>query len=380
MTVRREPNSRARDGVHPAPLPAEVGTDLASLPLNVWLVGQEGHATQRGDRYSLASVRGHPGKMLPALARRLVEEYTRPGDLVLDPLSGIGTVGVEAIRLGRRYLGVELEASFVAWQRENLVTAREHGAPGAFAVRQGDARDLPGLLAAGPALALPVDAILTSPPYADRLRRREGPPSALLRDLAATKPPHAVFAAGYGAGPGNLGNLPAAASLRELEKVYAGCLAVLKPGGLLAVVIRAGRNGRRLLPLHHETARLCMGLGFEFLDEVVDCLARVEAARGAEPRVWAHALFFRRLAVARQRARGFPITLEQTETLLLFRKPGPLPSPPLRRRPAPAGSRPQRWTDTAKAAVWPPLPTATPVRQLLGSGTALRGPASPPYS
>jgi tRNA G10 N-methylase Trm11 len=181
--------------------------------LNVCLVGQEGHETQLGGRYSVASVRGHPGKMLPALARRLVEEYTRPKDLVLDPLSGIGTIGLEAIRLGRRYLGVELEAQFVAWQRENLAAARVNGAPGLFAVRQGDVRELPALLVHDPALMPPVDAVLTSPPYADRLRRRDGPPSALLRDLAATKPLHAVFGASYGSGPENIGNLAAAASM-----------------------------------------------------------------------------------------------------------------------------------------------------------------------
>lgn len=347
MTHRRTNRNVRRKGrpllPSPPPLPAQRDTDLARLPLNVWLVGQEGHEAQRGERYSRPSVRGHPAKMLPALARRLVEEYTRPGDLVLDPMSGIGTVGVEAIRLGRRYVGLELEAPFVAWQRENLVAAREGGASGAFAVRQGDARELPALLGRNPSLALPLDAILTSPPYADRLRHRDGPPSPLLRHLAATRPPLAVFGPGYGVGPENLGNLPAAAYLREMEKVYAGCLAVLKPGGLLAIVIRAGRDGRRLLPLHHETARLCTGLGFEFLDEVVAFLARVEAVGGAEPHVWSHALFFRRLAVARQRASGFPITLEQTETVLLFRKPGPLPPP--------APSPPKRDKDGRQAAL-----------------------------
>ena len=317
----RSSGEPAPDGLaFPAPHPA---ARLAHLPLNIWLVGQEGLPTQRSGRYSLASVRGHPGKMLPALARCLVEEYTCPGDLVLDPMSGIGTVGVEAVRLGRRYVGVELEAPFVAWQQENLAAARKGGASGAFVVRQGDARELAHLFSQEPSLACPVDAVLTSPPYANRLGHRNGRPSALLRDLADSKPPHAAFGAGYGTGPGNIGNLAPTAYLREMEKVYAGCLAILKPGGLLAVVIRPVRVRGRLVPLHHQTTQLCRELGFEFLDEVVACLARVDTGTGPEPRLRAHALFLRRLAVARQRAAGLPVSLEQTEFVLLFRKPVP---------------------------------------------------------
>ena len=53
---------------------------------------------QRHGRYHPESNR-HPGKMLPALARRAIETYSDPGDLVLDPMCGIGTTLVEAIHL-----------------------------------------------------------------------------------------------------------------------------------------------------------------------------------------------------------------------------------------------------------------------------------------
>ena len=39
---------------------------------------------------------------------------THPGDFVLDPFFGSGTVGVVARRLGRRYVGIELNPSYVA--------------------------------------------------------------------------------------------------------------------------------------------------------------------------------------------------------------------------------------------------------------------------
>lgn len=40
----------------------------------------------------------------------LVEAYTRPGDLVLDPFAGMGTTAIACERTGRRWVGCEAEA------------------------------------------------------------------------------------------------------------------------------------------------------------------------------------------------------------------------------------------------------------------------------
>ena len=58
--------------------------------------------------------------MLPELARRIITEYSAPAQLVVDPLAGIGTTVVEAALLGRRAVGVELEARWAALAEENL--------------------------------------------------------------------------------------------------------------------------------------------------------------------------------------------------------------------------------------------------------------------
>jgi site-specific DNA-methyltransferase (adenine-specific) len=51
----------------------------------------------------------HPTEKPVALMERLVRLFTDPGDLILDPFAGSGTTGVAAIRLGRRFIGWELE-------------------------------------------------------------------------------------------------------------------------------------------------------------------------------------------------------------------------------------------------------------------------------
>jgi len=77
------------------------------VPLAVWPVAQVSAQYQRAGRYHPGSA-AHPGKMLPALARRIVAEYSAPGALVVDPMAGIGTTLGEAAALGRRTVGIEL--------------------------------------------------------------------------------------------------------------------------------------------------------------------------------------------------------------------------------------------------------------------------------
>src|SRR3954470_16814812 len=90
----------------------------------------------------------HPARMLPAIAVHAVAAYTRPGDLVLDPMCGIGTTLVEAVRLGRDAIGVEYEPRWADIAAANLRRAQEQGATGRGTVVHGDATTLPDLVPA----------------------------------------------------------------------------------------------------------------------------------------------------------------------------------------------------------------------------------------
>jgi DNA modification methylase len=52
------------------------------------------------------------------LAKLCILAGSRPGDLVLDPFLGSGTVGAVAERLGRRWFGIERSAEYVALARQ----------------------------------------------------------------------------------------------------------------------------------------------------------------------------------------------------------------------------------------------------------------------
>ena len=70
-----------------------------TAPLASWPVAHTTARYQRAGRY-LPGCTAHPGKMLPELARRIVTEYSSAGQVV-DPLAGIGTTLVEAVRKAR---------------------------------------------------------------------------------------------------------------------------------------------------------------------------------------------------------------------------------------------------------------------------------------
>jgi DNA modification methylase len=56
----------------------------------------------------LHSVCSYQGKLKPSLAYHLIEAFTSPGDTVLDPFSGSGTIPLEAALNGRKAFGLDL--------------------------------------------------------------------------------------------------------------------------------------------------------------------------------------------------------------------------------------------------------------------------------
>jgi site-specific DNA-methyltransferase (adenine-specific) len=62
----------------------------------------------------------HFAVMPPALVKPCVLAGSRPGDLVIDPFMGAGTVAMVAHRLDRRWLGCELSEEYATIARERL--------------------------------------------------------------------------------------------------------------------------------------------------------------------------------------------------------------------------------------------------------------------
>ena len=57
------------------------------------------------------------------MIERCIELWTNPNDVVLDPFDGIGSVGYQAIKMGRRHIGIELKKSYFDQAVANLNAA-----------------------------------------------------------------------------------------------------------------------------------------------------------------------------------------------------------------------------------------------------------------
>lgn len=130
-----------------------------TLALAVW----PPHASSERHHSYLAASRGKH-RISPELAARAILAYSDPGDLVVDPHCGIGTVLIEAIQNGRRAIGVDPDRSRAAHATANISHAREQGAAGRAAVIEGDPAQLPRLL--------PKTAAILNPPASNTQPRR----------------------------------------------------------------------------------------------------------------------------------------------------------------------------------------------------------------
>ena len=81
-------------------------TEKYRLRGSVWRYPGGTHVSQDKE------VRVHPAKMHEELARDLIRSWSRTGDVVLDPMSGVGTTAKMALLSNRRYIGFEIHRDY----------------------------------------------------------------------------------------------------------------------------------------------------------------------------------------------------------------------------------------------------------------------------
>lgn len=153
-----------------------------------------------------------------SLIATVIDEYTVPGQRVLDPFAGYGTTLVVAERMGRDAIGVELLP-----QRAELIRSRLLGDA---QVVTGDARNLAALVNG------PIDLCVTSPPY----MAISGHPENPLTAYQTMDGDYATY-------------------LAELGDIFAQVAALLRPGGYAVVNVANIPTGPTITPLAWDVAR-----------------------------------------------------------------------------------------------------------------------------
>jgi len=95
MTTQRQ-----KDGSLKLPKSERISGEYG-LRMNYWLIPQELSNSVRT---------GHPAQMSQKLCGDLVYSFT--GEIVTDPFMGSGTTGVACAKLGRKFIGIEIERKY----------------------------------------------------------------------------------------------------------------------------------------------------------------------------------------------------------------------------------------------------------------------------
>ena len=68
----------------------------------------------------------HPTQKPVKVLNHLVRLATKPGDVIFDPFMGVGSTGVSALQLGRRFIGIEIDPLYfqAASKRIEATTTR----------------------------------------------------------------------------------------------------------------------------------------------------------------------------------------------------------------------------------------------------------------
>jgi tRNA G10 N-methylase Trm11 len=280
------------------------------IPLSVWPTAQQTSKTQRAGRYTPASI-AHPAKMLPAIARHAITAYTRPGDVVVDPMCGIGTTLVEAVHLDRDAVGVEYEPRWANLARANLRLAAANGAGGTGDVHTGDGRDLQQLLPAD--LHGRIALVLTSPPYGASVHGHV----TATPDRGVAKQ-HDRYT---GPGRGRSGNLAHAGHTRllaQFAEILTACRRLLQPDGHVVLTTRPWRRDGLLVDFPAAVACAAQHAGLALVERNVALLAGLRG-NALVPR----ASFFQLHHVRNARTRGVPLRVIAHEDVLVLRNVQP---------------------------------------------------------
>lgn len=267
----------------PWPLPLPPGEEPPVPPPSVWSTGQHSLAAQLRDSGCVPGTEADSHLIPPAVAARAIATYTRPGELVLDPDCGAGTVLVEALRAGRRALGLTARSHWWAIARANLTATKAAGAWPDGSVLDARPKVLATIRAAG--LVGRVGLVLTAlrTPTEDRTT---GPNRDTNPDL------NSAFA--------------------DLATTISDCEALLRSGGHLVVVARPRRHpDGALVDL---PTRLIAAAASAGLVAVERCVALTAGLRSR--RLLTRASFAERRAAAR--AQGAPIALTAHHEVLVF--------------------------------------------------------------
>jgi DNA modification methylase len=187
----------------------------------------------------------HPAKYPEELVDIFLEAFTKEGDNVFDPMSGSGSTQYAAVNKNRNGYGTELSPFFakIAISRLDELSLLKAGEKAGYKLLIKDARqirktDFP-----------PIDYIITSPPYWDMLNMKGAEYQARRREKG--------LQLNYSEDGNDLGNLTEYEEfINDLSGIYFKLHEILKPGGIMTIIVKNIKKKGRNYPLAYDLARV----------------------------------------------------------------------------------------------------------------------------
>lgn len=322
--VPRGDQSATLRGVTDGRRPPHPANELNELPGEEWLYFTKSVLTTAyPSELGHAARKAHGANKPPRLMARLIEFFSRTGELVLDPFAGVGgtLLGAAIARGPRQAIGIELDPRWVAIH-EQVVTdlLAEHDGTGPRIADLGTADpggprtfDPSGIdLRSGDALAIlptleaeSIDFIATDPPYNIQL-----PLTMAGGPLSATHANRRTDYAMVSDSPADLANAPDYATfLDRMEVVFGELFRVLRDGRYAVVIVRDAYQAGRYQFVASDLAARADAAGFVPKGDLIWHQAGTRLRPYGYPRVFVpniahqHILVFRRESGGRQARR-----------------------------------------------------------------------------
>ena len=246
------------------------------------------------EKYFAGADKGHPARANLYMMIWLIKKLTKPGDTILDPTSGVGSL-LYATLLERNVVNIELEKHFCDIQRLSWAFMRtNHNPTGIFGLLEGDARRF---------LPYKVDHCIFSPPYSVNISKAGSKVAALAAESK-------TFVGEYGQDRAQLATLSYFNLVTAMKEIYRGIYNSLPAGGYMATITKDSvdtksasfRGYGGIVPYSADTIKICYEVGFELYQLWV---------RDAKPSL--------RLQIAWSQNPNIPHVV--TEEIIIMRKP-----------------------------------------------------------
>ena len=271
-------------------LPGKKQKPWSDIDLNRWRDYDEILTDTLWDFPSRASGDGHKldyhGNYIPQIATQIFTRYSKENEIVLDMFLGSGTSAIEAVRLNRRCIGVELKTDLVEYVctkiGQKLLNDRVHLLQGNSA----DSQIVPKL--SGVLQSMHADfaqLLVLHPPYADIIKFSDK--SEDLSNATSTD-----------------------AFLDGFEAVAKNGFQLLAPGRFAALIIGDKYAKGELVPLGFHCMERMNRVGFKTKAIIVKNIEGNEKGKGKDANLW------------RYRALAGGYYIFKHEYVIIFFKPG----------------------------------------------------------